>query len=74
MTVPLTALVYMILCFVLCSVVNEINSRDDTVPKNCLGVLQNNGECGREVMPDVEGEGYREASSEAKTQSLHFGR
>jgi len=74
MTLPLIALVYMILCFVLCSVVNAINSRDVTLPRNCLGVLQNNGECGREVTPDVEGEGYREASSEAKAQSLHFGR
>ena len=53
---------------------NAINSRDDTLPRNYLGVLQNNGECGREVTPDVEGEGYREASSETKAESLHFGR
>jgi len=73
MTVPLTALVYMLLCFALCSVVNAINRRDDTFPRNCLGVLQNNGECGGEVTPDVEGEGCREARIETKAQSLHFG-
>jgi len=63
----------MLLCFVLCSVLNAINWRDDTLPMSCLGVLQNNGECGREVTPDGEGEGCREACSEAKAQSLHFG-